>query len=60
MDDKTIFLVIVFNADGTEASRLVSAPTRNAAVAHVLHACKASAEDVWEVTAKGGKVEEVA
>ena len=60
MDEKTIFLVTVFNADGTESARLVNAPTRNAAVAHVLHACKASAVDVWEVAAKGGKVEEAA
>ena len=57
MDDKSIFLITQYNTDGTEVARLVSAPTRNAAVAHVLHACKASAANVAEVMAKGGKVE---
>ena len=58
MDEKTIFLVTVFNADGTEEERLVSAETRSAALKHVAVINKASAANVADVMAKGGKVEE--
>ena len=58
MDEKTIFLVTVFNADGTEVERLVSAETRAAALKHAAVINKASAADVALVLGKGGKVEE--
>ena len=60
MDDLTIWLVTVFNADGTEDERLVSAETRGKALAHVAVVNKASAANVAEVMAKGGKLEEAA
>ena len=59
-NERTIFLVTVFNADGTETERLVNAETRGKAIAHVAVVNKASAANVADVMAKGGKVEEVA
>ena len=60
MDEKTIWLVTVFNADGTEKERLVRAETRGKALAHVAVVNKAGAHNVADVLGKGGKVEEVA
>ena len=57
-NERTIFLVTVFNADGTETERLVNATTRRAALKHAAVINKASAADVALVLGKGGKVEE--
>ena len=58
MDEKTIFLATVFNADGTETERLVRATTAHAGRAHCLHICKANAQNVADVLGKGGKIED--
>ena len=57
-NERTIFLVTVFNADGTETERLVNAPTRAAGLKHAAVINKASAADVALVLGNGGKVEE--
>ena len=56
--EKTLFLLTTFDTAGTEAERIVSAATRNAAVQHAVRINKASAADVARVLGAGGKVEE--
>ena len=55
--EKTLFLLTTFDAEGTEAERIVSAATRNAAVQHAVRVNKASAADVARVLSAGGKLE---
>ena len=57
MDDLTIWLVTVFNADGTEVERLVRADTRGNALKHVAVINKAGPQNVADVLGSGGKVE---
>lgn len=57
-NEKTIFLLTCFDADGKETERLVSAETRNKAAAHAVKVNKASAADTARVLTAGGKIEE--
>ena len=56
--EKTIYLVTVFNSDGTEKERLVRSKTRGKALAHVAVINKAGPQNVADVLGAGGKIEE--
>lgn len=58
--DPVLFLVSIYNADGTETERLIRANSAHAARSHVMHACKANADNVADVLGKGGKIEQAA
>lgn len=58
--EKYIYLATYTDASGKETVRLVRAEKRSAAQNHVLHLCKANAQNVADVLGAGGKIEEAA
>ena len=55
-----IYLATYTDAAGKETERLIRAEKRSAAQNHVLHLCKANAQNVADVLGAGGKIEEAA
>ena len=58
--EKDIYLATYTDTAGKETSRLIRAEKRSEAQNHVLHLCKANAQNVADVLQAGGKIEEIA
>ena len=56
--ENAIHIVTIYNQDGTETERLVTAPKPTAAMRHCIGVKKASPADVARVLGAGGKVED--